>query len=63
MAKLTKIERDAVTEAITSIQSGDAVAFFNGGREVDQTPGRRLTKEERRAVELAAALDRANMKI
>jgi hypothetical protein len=65
MARLTKLEREALGMAASEILAGDSEAFFNDG--VARDDDERMTREERqrwsKAKRLAAALDSGSRKI
>lgn len=60
MARLTEIEREALTHVCTEVLAGDAVAYFNFGYNASDPP---VTPEEKHAVKLAEALVRAMHKL
>lgn len=60
MARLTKLEREALSLACGEILAGDAYQYFNGGCEVSDPP---KTPDEKKAVKLAHALASAHGKL
>jgi hypothetical protein len=60
MPRLTKLEREALSEAADRLLAGDAAEFFNGGFAIHGEPA---TPDERRAERLARALATAALKL